>query len=176
MRQYLVFSAVGHDKPGIVETISKFALQFGCNIEDSRMAVLGGEFALIVLISGEPDKIAALQDAEAEFGQHTKLTIVTKTTSPPADRIAKGYRRYSVHAVGLDHEGIVHQITHALASIGVNIEALESTAASAPITGAPQFILDLRIEAPPSLSEPQLREKLIAACEAVNVDAEIKPA
>lgn len=175
MRQHLVLSAVGHDKPGIVETISKFALQFGCNIEDSRMAVLGGEFALIVLISGEPDKIASLQDAEAEFGQHTKLTIVTKTTSAPADRAAKGYRRYTVHAVGLDHEGIVHQITHALASIGVNIEALESTAASAPVTGAPQFILDLKIEAPPSLDEKQLREKLTAACESVNVDVEIKP-
>ncbi|MBI5395837.1 MAG: glycine cleavage system protein R [Verrucomicrobia bacterium] len=176
MHRYLVLSAVGHDKPGIVETVSKFILQFGCNIEDSRMAVLGGEFALIVLVSGAPEKIAALQDAEAGFGEHTKLTIVTKTTSSPADRAAKGYRRYSVHAVGLDHEGIVHQITRTLASLGVNIEALESTAASAPITGAPQFILDLKIEAPPSLDEKQLREKLNAACEAVNVDAEIKPA
>ncbi|MBM3890900.1 MAG: glycine cleavage system protein R, partial [Verrucomicrobia bacterium] len=45
MRQYLVVSAVGQDRPGIVDRISEFILDHDCNIEDSRMAILGGEFA-----------------------------------------------------------------------------------------------------------------------------------
>ena len=48
---YLVISAQGKDRPGIVNTLSKAALDSGCNITNSRMAVLGGEFALILLIN-----------------------------------------------------------------------------------------------------------------------------
>lgn len=175
MRQYLVLSAIGQDRPGIVNAISKFVFDHGCNLEDSRMAILGGEFALIVLVSGDSAKIGRLQAEAGEFGQNSRLTVIAKPTTAPTDRAAKGYQRFSVRAVGLDHEGIVHQIANAMAKLGVNIEALESTSASAPHTGAPQFNLDMTVEAPPNLAEAQLREKLTAACEAVNVDVELKP-
>jgi glycine cleavage system transcriptional repressor len=175
MRQYLVVSAVGQDRPGIVDRISSFILDHDCNIEDSRMAILGGEFALIVLVAGEPDRISRLQAEAGEFGQQSGLTLFTKATTAPGARAAKGARRFSVHAVGLDHEGIVHEIAHALAKLGVNIEALASSTVPAPHTGAPQFVLDLQLETPPQLPEEQFREKLTAACEAVNVDVEIKP-
>ena len=49
---YLVISALGKDHPGIVNTLTKTILNHGCNIVDSRMTVLGGEFAIIMLISG----------------------------------------------------------------------------------------------------------------------------
>lgn len=173
MRQYLVLSAIGPDRPGIVDAISKLILDHGCNIEDSRMAILGGEFAIIVLVAGDGTRIAKLQSDAAAFGGKLGLTVTTKPTSAPGTRGAKGSRRYAVRAVALDHEGIVHQIAHALASLGVNIVALESTTTPAPHTGDPQFILDMQIEPPAQLAEDQLREKLTEACEAVNVDVEL---
>ena len=174
MRQYIVLSAVGQDRPGIVDRISKFILEHDCNIEDSRMAILGGEFALIVLFAGEADRTSRLQAEAGEFGEQSRLTLFAKTTTAPGARAAKGGRRFAAHAVGLDHEGIVHEIAGTLAKLGVNIEALESSTVGAPHSGAPQFVLDLRLETPPQLSEEQLREKLTAACDAVNVDVEIK--
>ena len=51
---YLVITALGKDQPGIVNTLSKLALDSGCNITNSRMAVLGGEFA----VAGERSKDA----------------------------------------------------------------------------------------------------------------------
>lgn len=175
MRQYLVLSAIGPDRPGIVNAISKIIFDHGCNLEDSRMAILGGEFAIVVLAAGDGDQIAKLRKDTPAFGDKTGLIITTKPTSAPGTRELKSARRYTVHAVGLDHEGIVHQITHALASLGVNIETLESTTAPAPHTGDPQFILDMQIQQPSQLTEEQLREKLTEACEAVNVDVEISP-
>lgn len=175
MRQYLVLSAIGPDRPGIVNAISKLIFDHGCNLEDSRMAILGGEFAIVVLISGNPDKTEKLRNDVPAFGNKAGLIITTKPTSAPGTRELKSARRYTVHAVGLDHEGIVHQITHALASLGVNIETLESTTAPAPHTGDPQFILDMQVQQPAQLTEEQMREKLTEACEAVNVDIEILP-
>ena len=176
MRQHLVLSAVGPDRPGIVDAISKLILDHGCNLEDSRMAILGGEFAIIVLAAGEANHIAKLRNDAPAWGEKTGLTTTAKLTRAPGARGPEGVHRYTVHAVGLDHEGIVHQVAHTLASLGVNIETLESATVPAPHTGDPQFILEMRIESPAQLAEDQLREKLTEACEAVNVDVELKPA
>ena len=54
---HLILTAVGPDRVGLVETISQFIARHGCNIEDSKMAVFCGEFAVIVLISGDSDKL-----------------------------------------------------------------------------------------------------------------------
>ena len=43
-KQNLILTAVGPDKIGLVERISEFIVQEGCNIEDSKMAVFCGEF------------------------------------------------------------------------------------------------------------------------------------
>lgn len=50
---YLVITASGEDKIGLVDRLSSKITASGCNIEESRMAVLGGQFALIMLISGQ---------------------------------------------------------------------------------------------------------------------------
>ena len=45
-KSYLVLTALGPDRPGLVNEISAMVLAAGANLEDSRMAILGGEFAL----------------------------------------------------------------------------------------------------------------------------------
>ena len=56
MSDYILLSGVGPDKPGIARSISGAAFTAGCSIEDSRMAVLGGEFAILVLIEGTDER------------------------------------------------------------------------------------------------------------------------
>ncbi|RPH39290.1 MAG: glycine cleavage system protein R, partial [Burkholderiales bacterium] len=42
----LVLTASGEDKIGLVESFTRRISESGCNIEESRMAALGGRFAL----------------------------------------------------------------------------------------------------------------------------------
>ena len=49
-KNYLVISALGRDRSGIVDELSKTILDHDCNLADSRMTVLGGEFAILLLI------------------------------------------------------------------------------------------------------------------------------
>jgi glycine cleavage system transcriptional repressor len=51
-KTYLVISALGEDHPGTRQRPVPRILEQGCNIEDSRMTVLGGEFAAILLVEG----------------------------------------------------------------------------------------------------------------------------
>jgi len=60
MESYLVITALGEDKPGIVDKLSQTVAECGCNVVDSRMTVLGGEFAVIQLISGKWNELRFL--------------------------------------------------------------------------------------------------------------------
>ena len=70
MKEYLVLSGMGPDKPGIAKAISEVAYKTGCSIEDSRMALLGGEFAILVLLEGEKKALetfsSSLKEIEAD--------------------------------------------------------------------------------------------------------------
>src|SRR5687767_2402611 len=71
----LILTAVGPDQVGLVEKISQFIVQHGCNIEDSKMAVFCGEFALILLISGDAGSLMKVANAYNELGILTGLNI-----------------------------------------------------------------------------------------------------
>ncbi|MCZ6710963.1 MAG: glycine cleavage system protein R, partial [Gammaproteobacteria bacterium] len=46
-----VISAIGRDRPGIVNELSQAVLDLDLSIEDSRMTVLGGEFAVLMSVT-----------------------------------------------------------------------------------------------------------------------------
>ena len=73
----LILIAVGPDQVGLVRKISEFIVQGGGNIEDSRMAVLAGEFALIVQISGDRVHLSALAKSTNELSERSGLSITT---------------------------------------------------------------------------------------------------
>ena len=62
-RNHLVISALGKDRPGIINDLSKEIYNLGLNITDSRMTVLGGEFAILLLVDGQWNQLAMLEDA-----------------------------------------------------------------------------------------------------------------
>ena len=57
----LVITASGEDKIGLVEGFTRRISDSGCNIEESRMAALGGRFALLMRVSGNWDALAKLE-------------------------------------------------------------------------------------------------------------------
>ena len=79
-KTYLVLSALGEDRPGIVSQLSKVLLEAGCNIEDSRMAVLGGEFAVMLLVEGKWNTLAKVENSLPELGRQLGMTIISKRT------------------------------------------------------------------------------------------------
>lgn len=59
MTQHLVITAVGTDRPGICNEVVRLVTQAGCNIIDSRIAMFGKEFTLLMLISGSQATLLA---------------------------------------------------------------------------------------------------------------------
>jgi len=172
---YLVMSALGRDRPGIVDEVSDFLFKRGCNIEDSKMAVLGGEFAMILLVSGRTQDVRRMRKDLPRLKKSSGLSITTRLTRPPGPHIGARYITYRLEATSLDHPGIVQRISHLLHRHGINVEAADTRIYNAPVSGAPMFHLDMRIEVPDSVKLATLRQELSELSGHDNIDVEIHP-
>lgn len=172
--KYLVISALGRDRPGIVNTLSKAILDSGCNISHSRMAVLGGEFALILLIHGGEAAVGAMQQRLPALEEQLQLTLIAKTTT--LRRVEQHWLPYRVAVVAIDHPGIVHRITDFFAAQQINVEELETETYAAPHTGTTMFALSMTVAVPAGVAVSRLREGFIEFCDGLNLDASFEVA
>ena|SRR5437762_2206402 len=169
-REHLILTATGPDQVGLVEKISAFITQRGCNIEDSKMAVFYGEFAVIILISGDSRSLAVVAGSYRQIESETGLSIAIKT--PSSRKAAEFFLPYKLTASCMDHPGIVHQISALLRSLGVNIESMETKTYSAPVSGTPLFQLEADLAVPTRANIAQLRERLDDLQREENIDIE----
>jgi glycine cleavage system transcriptional repressor len=170
---YAVLTAVGNDRVGIVDDISGIVAEQQCNIEDSKMAVLGGEFAVIMLVCGAERAVEALAASLPARGESLGLHVQCRSTRPPGP--AEAGRPYILEVVSLDTPGIVRSVSALLRRNGINIEALETETGAAPWTGAPMFRLKARIVVASSVRISTLREELARLQKDNDLDIVLKP-
>lgn len=172
MNKNLVITALGNDKPGIVNKLSKAILDHGGNITESRMMALSGEFAMMLLVTGEEDSISNINSKLKSIGDKLGLTITAKeATLQASDKKRLPYR---VTVVSMDHPGIVHDISDFLSSRNLNIEEVETNTYPAAHTGTPMFSLDMIISVPADSSVRALRDEFLVFCDDLNLDASLE--
>lgn len=171
---YFVISSVGKDRPGIVNELSDIIMACGCNIEDSRMSVLGGEFALILMVSGSWDSVAKLEQQLPVMEDKLGLTIIARRTESRAG--ARGLIPYEVDVVSMDHPGIVHDVAEFFSSRDINIEEVSTGSYAAAHTGTPMFSLKMTVAVPTDMSLAVLRDEFAEFCDDLNLDAALDPA
>src|SRR5258707_5174375 len=130
---YLVLSALGADRPGLVAEVSDYLAERGVNVEDSRMAVLGAEFGIQVLVRGSEAAIARVADDRASLETRTKLGVLVRRTKRPEEHRRAAVIPCVVTAEALAHEGIVPAVAFAIAHIGIKIASLETDTSNTPV-------------------------------------------
>jgi glycine cleavage system transcriptional repressor len=170
-KNHLILTAVGPDQVGLVEKISEFIARHSSNIEDSKMAVFCGEFALIILISGDGGNLHKIANHYRELEIETGLAIAIKT--PTSRKPAESFLPYTLTASCMDHPGIVYQLSGILSSLGINIESMETKTYAAPVSGTPIFRLEANISIPTRININSLRERFAAIQKEENIDIEL---
>jgi glycine cleavage system transcriptional repressor len=150
MPKNIVLTLTGRDKVGIVDNVTSVIAKRDGNVEASRMARLGGEFAMLMLVT-LPDK--ALDNLDKDFqqlrGEGYQVTLLQ--TEDDSKKYA-GWLPYEIEVTGADHEGIIHDISHHLATQGINIESMDTSSTPAPMSGTPLFMMKGVILVPPKLT------------------------
>jgi glycine cleavage system transcriptional repressor len=117
-------TAIGRDKPGIVARIARVLLEHGLNIEDSQMRILGGRFAMMLLLRGSASEEALYKDLLAT-GRELGLDYIYVHPIADADtRTPKPTHMASLY--GADRPGQVAAVADRLATLRVNISGLST--------------------------------------------------
>lgn len=167
-RPGLLLTAFGPDRPGMVSELAQIVTDAGGNIEDTRMAKLGGEFALLVLVTGSLSSLAHLSSRKPEIEDRLGVTCSFKETTQSQGRGDGLF--YQLEVSGLDRPGIVRTVSEVLSHHRVNVSSLSSKVVHAPLTGTPMFILEADLSVPTSVPIAALRQALTAACDRENLD------
>jgi len=169
MSEQIVLSALGPDQPGLVDKISRHIFNLQLNIEDSRMSILGGEFAIMLLVSGDENNLKQLEKSIPELeAAFSDLVFTSKHTKQKQHQPGLNYK---VSVVALDHQGIVHNLTRFFSERNINIEDLNTNSYAAPHTGTKMFAVDMKLNIPENTAIVQLRDAFIQHCDDLNLDA-----
>jgi glycine cleavage system transcriptional repressor len=173
VRQFKILFLVGTDRPGIVDKLSGFLFERGANIEDSRMAAMGGCFSIMTLFSCETEQLEAIT---AALGEMERLGFETwlHDAQDPSTVVKTPELPLHVEVLAMDHPGIVQKVVHILHRHSVNIQSLNTQVIRAPHTGAPLFDLNLVAGVPPETSVTRVKEELEALAYDMNLDLSFK--
>ncbi len=172
MRQLFALSAIGRDRPGIVADLAELIYECDCNLEDSRMTLLGSEFAVLLLLSGQGADVAQrLSTACKRLEWAKRLTIFLRpldgdasSTDEPAGRVLE------CSVTGVDKAGIVARIARTIADQGANVQDLRSELRRQPESGTPIYTMRLVMRLGHGVDERTLRRRLDEDGAALGVD------
>lgn len=161
---------VGRDQPGIAAALTRALYAAEANIEDSRMTILGGQFAVMMLVSlpegADVDALAAqLESVREELGLESATIREIEDTSGDA----RPAPTHVLTVYGADHPGIVSAVCDALAAREVNIDDLATRVVGSD--DAPVYTLICELTLPGSLEPSALTADLdgVAVSQGVEV-------
>ena len=174
MKKYTILFLMGKDRPGIVDDVSTFLFDKGANIEDSRMAVMGGCFSIMMLFSCS---VAELEKVRTGLSALNALGFETSLHSAQAPEAVLDPRKshLKLSVTSMDHPGIVKEVVRILRRYDVNIRAMNTETKSAPLSGAPIFSMMLEGVLPGGRQVSMVRKDLTTLAFEMNMDLDFLP-
>lgn len=169
MKEYTILFLVGKDRPGIVDHISTFLFERGANIEESRMATMGGRFSIMTLFSCASEQVETIKgdlDNLGKLGFEVSLHEAEDPGAIPKQAVLP----LRIEVTSMDHPGIVQSVVSVLHKHNVNIQSLDTHVTSAPLSGAPLFNLTLEAAVPAGEPIARLKEELLQLSAKMNLD------
>lgn len=171
MHTRMALSAIGSDRPGIVSRVTKALYEHGCNIEDSSMTILQGQFAMILVVSvpGEQERLGRQLETIAEeldLSLSFKPLLAGGASTAPDEES----QPFIISVYGGDKPGIVHKVTQFLADRQVNITDVDTGVISNDI-----YIMLLEVEVPNSVDTEKLSTDFKALAAELKVDLSLRP-
>jgi glycine cleavage system transcriptional repressor len=179
MKRWFALSAIGPDRPGIVADLGELIYECDCNLEDSSMTILGSEFAVLLLLTGEgADVEQRLSSACKRIEWEKRLTVFFRPLEgePVPYAVAQHAKPYELQAVGVDKAGIVAKVARCLAKYRININQMATSSRPEPGTGTPIYSMRVRMDVPGEIDLAALRRELEGIATSLHIELTIQAA
>ena len=175
MKKFVALSAIGEDHPGIVAAITKVFFENGCNLENSSMTQLRGDFAVLLLVSiPETLTLQTLNDLLQPIIQKWSLAVTLRELKPEemANPAVSPVLPYTLMVYGLDHPGIVYKVAQSATEQKINIIDLRTHVTEN--NGKTLYSLILEIEIPDKATLLHFQKNLETLKQELQVDITLK--
>jgi glycine cleavage system transcriptional repressor len=171
---HFAVSAVGVDRPGIVAAVSGVFVEQGCNLEDTSMTILRGQFAMMLVVAGPEDVTAERLEAALSAPAAAFDLVVTVRAIPEGVPASPEGDRWTVSVYGADRPGIVHRVAGLLAGEGANVVDLTTRVIGEP--DRPVYAMVLEVTIPPGADASALKQGLEEVAAELGVACRLHPA
>jgi glycine cleavage system transcriptional repressor len=170
---HFALTIVGRDRPGIVSQETEILFKQGCNLADSSCSILGGQFAMILILD-HPD----FTDRES-FGDAFKpledadLTVALRVLKPGGEirsNIEGDLCMISVY--GSDKPGIVYRVANVLGEKKVNITDLNTKLVGTD--ERPVYVMVIEAALPEGVGEEDVDNWLAPIRDELQVDISVR--
>lgn len=169
----LAITAIGTDRPGVVAAITGALAELEGNLEDTSMTILGGRFAMVMIVA-VPDELDAESVRASLAGPAAEVGLdIAVHPSDSASEATEG-EPWSVTVYGADRPGIVHRFARALAERGANITDLTTRVIGD--SARPVYAMLLDVSLPAGLDATAVQTDLEAVAAELGVDCSMHSA
>lgn len=128
MKWYML-TLVGKDRPGIVAHVTSALFEGGCNLGETSMLRLGGNFTIMMMVQFAGNKHALEQLISSEADSLDLRAHVDLIDAKLHQHVLPDAQ---ITVYGADRAGIVAKVTGVLAEVGFHILDLESDVGGTP--------------------------------------------
>ena len=170
---HFALTIVGRDRPGIVSQVTGILFNLGCNIADSSCSILGGQFAMI-LILGHPTYTSRESFGDA-FNplEEADLSVALRVLKPGGEiRPEIEGELCMISVYGADKPGIVYRVARELGDHKVNITDLNTK-----LVGTeqhPVYVMVIEASLPEGVAEEDVNRWLAPIREELQVDLTVR--
>ena len=159
----VLITAIGTDRPGLVNKITSAINDNNGNIDNSKMIKINNQFAIIIdfSLSGEIESILS----ELKKIKDLELSYKKIKTDNLNNRVAKTYLMK-----GADDQGIINTISEYFKNKKVNIIEIDTFIELAPITGSPLFNMKISIDSNNESDLNQMTKEISEISKNLNLD------
>lgn len=185
LEKHIVVTVTGKDRPGIIAAISKELFNQGCNIMDTLMSILQGEFAMILIAKPVIPRFLFSSFARnlSELGRKSGLHISVRqsslkknssgiehreSSSPPLNRGGAG-PTYIVSVFGTDKPGIVSSVSEFFGKKNINIVDMKTL-----ISEDEKYAMLMEIDIPKNISFSYVEKELSVLGKKLRVHIDIQ--
>lgn len=169
----LALTALGNHQINFIAEILPAVRDCKCNIIEIRSSRLAQSAAAYLLIQGNWNQIAKLENTLDAIQK--RLEIKIHTVRPDQKDKSKDYVPYSLETISLDRDHVIESITSFLLDREVDIEEITGSSYQAPYIQTSVFSTKFVILIPPQLHLLSLREEFLDFCDQLNIDAILEP-
>ncbi len=171
--QHFALTIIGRDRPGIVSQVTGILYELGCNIADSSCSILGGQFAMILILA-HPDYIDRDSFGDAFLPlEESGLSVFLRVLKPGGEiRPDIEGEVCMVSVYGSDKPGIVYRVAKVLGDKQVNITDLNTKLVGSQEN--PVYVLILEATLPENVTEDDVDTWMSPLREELQVDISVR--